>query len=170
MTRKSKHDEEAPSLYDERMGMISSFTGEWEFLSNFYREGFAVKSLVFPTAEHAYQAAKTTDPVWREDIRKARTPASAKRLGRACPIRADWEDVKVNVMRVILAHKFAARTPLATALVLTGGRHLVEGNTWGDKFWGCVREPSPQGTLVGANHLGILLMQRRRELQNEIPY
>jgi predicted NAD-dependent protein-ADP-ribosyltransferase YbiA (DUF1768 family) len=45
-------------------------------------------------------------------------------------------------------------------LLLTGDCELVEGNTWGDKFWGvCDGE--------GENHLGKLLMKIRAELAKE---
>ena len=47
---------------------------------------------------------------------------------------------------------------LADCLVDTGDQPLIEGNTWGDRFWGVCG-----GT--GMNHLGRLLMEVREELQ-----
>lgn len=156
-------------------GLITSFSGEHAFLSNFYDCPFEVKGLVVPTAEHAYQAQKTLDPYARAGILQASTPGQAKRLGRTAPMRPGWEDgLRVEVMREILRWKFASANaelempPLSVELMKTGDKHLVEGNTWGDTFWGCVQ---PKGnTWVGSNMLGILLMQRRAQLQTEIPY
>lgn len=151
-------------------GLITDFRDEHAFLSNFYMEPFYVKSLLVPSAEHAFQAAKTTDPWWRERIIETATAHEAKHLGNRCPLRPGWDERRVSVMREILRWKFALRSDLATKLLLTGGKHLVEGNNWGDRFWGCERDPAERGTWCGANHLGILLMERRKELQNDIPY
>lgn len=149
--------------------MIDSFHGEYAFLSNFWEEPFELGGRVVPTAEHAYQALKAPaghGPV-KDLILKASTPGHAKRLGRRAKLRDDWEDVKVEIMRKILAAKFAPGTELAAKLVATGEHHLLEGNTWGDKFWGCIKE-IPTGPWVGANTLGLLLMERRDELRSSI--
>lgn len=47
---------------------------------------------------------------------------------------------------------------LRDKLVATGDAEIVEGNWWGDKFWGVCRG-------VGENHLGKILMRIRTELQ-----
>ena len=144
--------------------LISSFRGEHAFLSNFYEEPFDCGGRIVPTAEHAFQAQKTWSKLHRDEIVKADGPRHAKFLGRRAPIRPEWDSVKVGVMRRILAFKFAAGTTLAQRLVDTFPAHLIEGNTWGDTFWGCV-QPTPGSNLwVGANHLGLLLMERRKEL------
>lgn len=150
--------------------MIDSFTGDYAFLSNFWAEPVTLKGITFRTAEHAYQACKNPDPQYRGEIIAAGSPAAAKALGRRAPLRPDWEQVKVNVMRAVIAAKFAPTTELSHRLMLTGNEHLVEGNTWGDKFWGCVREPHENGTWVGRNELGIILMAQRETLRHEIPY
>ena len=46
-------------------------------------------------------------------------------------------------------------------LLATGEEYLVEGNTWGDKYWGVCGG-------IGLNHLGKLLMQVRDELESSI--
>lgn len=146
--------------------MIVKFDGEHAFLSNFWEEPFEIGGRVVPTAEHAYQAQKAPPghgPV-KDLILKASTPGHAKRLGKRAKLRDDWETVKVPIMRKILAAKFSEGSELAAKLVATGDEHLVEGNTWGDRFWGCTREPFGNGTWIGANTLGILLMERRAEL------
>jgi predicted NAD-dependent protein-ADP-ribosyltransferase YbiA (DUF1768 family) len=60
-------------------------------------------------------------------------------------------------MRSLLAQKVPAWHPLAERLMATGDAELIEGNTWGDRYWGVV-----DGT--GENRLDKHLMQRRGAL------
>lgn len=138
------------------MSEITSFSGEYRFLSNFWPSVVTDEEYRYPTVEHAYQAAKTTSASHRRDIAWAPTAGVAKRLGRRVPIRPDWEDVKIDVMRGLLRQKFAEPT-LRAKLLATGTALLVEGNTWGDRFWG----QCPVG--VGENWLGRLLMEIRSQ-------
>jgi hypothetical protein len=131
---------------------ITSFSGMYDWLSNFY----PVDGLM--TAEHLFQSAKTTDTAWRRTILGAATPREAKRAGRCCPLRPDWEMIKEQAMLEALTWKFAVYSPLAKMLCRTGDAYLEEGNTWGDMYWGTVNG-------AGQNRLGMLLMQRRAWLQ-----
>lgn len=156
-------------------GLISSFAGEHSFLSNFYFCPFDVKGVEVKTAEHAFQAQKTLDREWRARILDADSPGEAKQLGRECPMRPGWEEgLRVQVMREILRWKFPAATmdtmlPFRSGkLMATGDKHLVEGNKHGDAFWGCVHPTEGSNLWVGRNMLGILLMERRTQLQHEI--
>jgi ribA/ribD-fused uncharacterized protein len=107
---------------------------------------------VFPGVEQAFQAAKTFDVQERQRF-VGLSPASAKRRGRAVLLRPDWQEVKVDIMRQCLRSKFADAN-LQARLLATGARPLVEGNRWGDRFWGVCG-----GT--GRNMLGVLLMELR---------
>lgn len=51
------------------------------------------------------------------------------------------------------------------ALLNTGEAELIEGNTWGDKFWGAVWDK--ELGWVGQNWLGKLLMEEREFNQKE---
>ena len=70
--------------------IIADFSGEYSFLSNFYRYEFQVyipsidAVVTVPTAEHAYQAFKPPGKVSCQEILCARTPGKAKRLGQEC--------------------------------------------------------------------------------------
>lgn len=136
---------------------INSFDGEYRWLSNFAPSLVVLDGVVYPTVEHAYQAAKT-HPSQRDPFRYG-TPGQAKRLGQKVTMRADWELVKVAVMRELIEKKFLPRTTLGDKLVATGNEELIEGNTWGDRFWGVCGG-------VGRNQLGILLMDRRLFLRH----
>lgn len=139
------------------MTTIDSFRNGYAFLSNFYPSPVTYQGDLYPTVEHAFQAAKTHNPQERDKVRLAPTPTGAKRAGRRVDLRPDWEQVKLQVMASLLTQKFCDPT-LADLLALTGDQELVEGNTWGDRFWGVCK-----GT--GHNHLGRLLMEVRAELR-----
>lgn len=138
--------------------MINDFhKPKYRFLSNFYHSPITYERLRYPTVEHAYQAAKVADQALRQPFTSfLLKPGQAKRLGRKLPIRPDWEEVKLNVMLDLLRLKFA-HEQLAGALLATGEEELIEGNDWGDTFWGVCAG-------LGQNHLGRLLMQIRGEL------
>jgi len=139
---------------------IEHFNGPFSFLSNFYPAEVHLDGLEYPTVEHAFQAAKSVSLQHRERVQSASTPGKAKRLGRGVKLRHDWEDVKVAIMGDLLRSKFTYHEDLGVKLLATGDAHLVEGNDWGDTFWGVCNG-------VGENWLGQLLMQVRRELQED---
>ncbi len=137
--------------------MIEKFVGDYRFLSNFWYVPIHVEGDVYPTVEHAYQAMKTLDASSRRMIKTATSPGYAKRLGRGTPLRTDWEDIKVPVMRYLVKEKFFNHRHLARKLLSTGDEELREGNHWGDVFWGVCNG-------VGENQLGKILMQVREEI------
>lgn len=142
--------------------MICEFEGKYAFLSNFFPSSILYEGIVYPTNEHFFQAMKTLDQEERKKIAAADTPGKAKRLGRHVQLRADWEQIKVDVMRTGLMLKFTD-AELAQKLIDTGDEELIEGNWWHDNTWGscfcsdCINKP-------GRNLLGMLLMELRKEL------
>jgi N-glycosidase YbiA len=135
---------------------ITSFNGEFSFLSNFHPCPVNFEGIRFPTSEHAFQAAKTLDHNQRAIIAMLMTPGKAKRAGRKLHIRPDWERVKIPTMEKILRMKFS-NPEMREKLLATGDRVLIEGNNWNDTFWGVCNNQ-------GENHLGRLLMEIRNEL------
>jgi len=140
---------------------ITAFNGEYRFLSNFYPCKIRVRGLIYPSAEHAYQACKTLDMTEREKIRKARSAGSAKRLGKTLTIRLDWEDIKIEVMRAILKQKFNSHPTLRKLLLDTDNSNIIEVNVWNDTFWG-------ECNGIGENHLGKLLMEVREYVRTQV--
>ena len=130
--------------------MITSFTGEHEFLSNFYEHPFMLPALPgtwFNTAEHAFQAAKAMSGVDWARIVNARTPYQAKKAGRAVDCRPDWDHIKRFVMLEVLMAKFGGGgggNTLTSLLAATDPAVLVEGNQWGDTYWGAVNIDHPK--------------------------
>lgn len=140
--------------------MITEFRGQYRWLSNFWPATVTWWKHVYPTVEHAYQAAKTVNEEDRRRIAEAPTAAAAKQIGKTVTQRPDWEEVKVAVMAQLLVQKFAAGGQLAQKLLDTGDQEIVEGNNWGDTFWGVCRGK-------GQNNLGKLLMKIREDLKKK---
>ena len=80
---------------------ITSFDGNYAWLSNFYPCFVTFEGIIYKSVEHAYQAAKTLNIYEREEIWAAKNPGRAKRLGQKAALRSDWDDVKVDIMRNI---------------------------------------------------------------------
>lgn len=135
---------------------ITSFRGKYGFLSNMYPCILNINGEMYPSAEHAFQAMKSLDADVRKTVAVCSSAKAAKKYGRQINLRCDWEKVKIDVMYDVLKAKFED-PELAQLLRDTGDEELIEGNTWGDKFWGVCRG-------VGQNNLGKLLMKVRKEI------
>ena len=138
--------------------VIDSFKDEFAFLSNFYPCEVIFEGRAYKSVEHAFQAAKTLDEFERKQVRFAPTAGGAKRIGRTVTLRPDWEDVKLEIMESLVEQKFANDYDLAVRLDLTYPAILIEGNWWGDTFWGVCEGK-------GENHLGKILMKVRSQIQ-----
>lgn len=134
--------------------MIIEFKDKFKFLSNFHPCIVSYEGHTYQSVEAAYQAQKSHSEVWKKSCTKM-TASACKSQGRKILIRNDWEDVKISIMFRLLKIKFTI-PELRQALQDTGTEELIEGNWWGDKYWGfCLK------TNKGDNHLGKLLMQIR---------
>ena len=147
--------------------VISSFQGEYRWLSNFWPVTIQKVGLAFPSVEHAYQAAKASN-LTNVKLFTTGTAGEAKRRGRQIKTSPNWERDKAQVMSGLLRAKFAYGTKLADKLLATEDATLVEGNYWHDNFWGRCQCRRCQ-TKVGHNHLGHLLMEIREELKDGNP-
>lgn len=169
---------------------ISAFTGEWAALSNFYvGEPLRFRGRAYASGEHMFQAFKAQTRGDHEMLAASASPAEARANGKhMLRLRPDWERVKYDVMRLVLAMKFCEPREERTILLATGDALLVEGSTWGDRVWGVdlkkgreavgahrteVVDPAAwepgEGweAAPGRNWLGALLMVRRAELYAE---
>lgn len=142
------------------MTSIESFRGEYFWLSNFYPCAVVVRSFVFKCAEAAYQCAKSTnqsEDVWRFVEMNG---AEAKKAGRKLEVREDWDYIKIDIMREVVESKFRNNADIRKKLLDTGDAKLIEGNDWGDTFWGVCNGR-------GQNWLGYILMNLRDKLRQE---
>lgn len=143
------------------MNQINSFTGQYRFLSNFYESSVRIPltERMAKTAEHAYQACKCSDAKEAEEILNADTPGAAKRLGKKCKLVENWDLIKDHAMIAVLYNKFEDEG-LKNKLINTYPMELIEGNNWGDTYWGVCKG-------IGENKLGKMLMGVRDTLMRE---
>ncbi len=133
--------------------MIDSFRGDYAFLSSFWEVIIKFDKRYYCSVEHAYQASKTLDSDQRDKITMSISPAIAKRIGRTFKIRENWDEIKFRIMKDLVFQKFELPT-LRKRLLDTGSEALIEGNTWGDTYWGVYKG-------LGKNYLGKILMEKR---------
>lgn len=137
---------------------ITSFKNEYSFLSNFYPSPIFYEGNKYPSVENAYQASKCKYPLDKVKFFSC-TSTKAKQYGKKLKIRDDWDSIKLTVMEELVRLKF--QIPLFKELLLnTRFESLIEGNWWGDTFWGVCKG-------VGENHLGRIIMKVRTELQDQ---
>lgn len=155
--------------------VIDQFRGNYRFLSNFWESpvivpvemmrvpGFGgIAGASAPTVEHLYQAAKALNVKDVDTILGLPTPKDAKRAGREIKMRKDFDSIKLSVMASLIEFKFTQSELLKEALLDTGDAELIEGNTWGDTYWGIDLR-----TGVGQNHLGKILKNTRKNIKND---
>ena len=76
---------------------IESFSGDYRWLSNFHPCKIKYGGLVYPSVEHAYQAAKA--PPDGRTAFLGITASQAKHLGRRKACVPDWDNWKASIMR-----------------------------------------------------------------------
>lgn len=114
--------------------VISSFRGEYSFLSNYDTAPFIWRGNEFKSATQAIEYAQSLVP---------NTP--------------DWDKRKVHYMREIIHAKFQGVKGYAGKLINTSTSPLINGNDL-DTFWGRCRVDDK---IVGLNMLGVILMECR---------
>jgi len=134
--------------------MIDSFSGEYDFLSNFYEREILYNGVKYKTTEHAFQAAKAINQEDHDLIMNSSTPGKSKKLGRTIKIKNNWDNIKNQIMYEIVSAKFNQHQDLMNLLLKTRDEELIEGNWWKDTYWGVCNG-------VGTNYLGKILMKIR---------
>lgn len=142
--------------------MIKQFSKENRWLSNFSPATIVHEGITYPSVEHFYVAMKTPNLEFRERIAKLETAGQAKKIGRAIEetdgLPKNWYEDKLIHMRFALEQKYN-QEPYKQQLIDTGDQTIIEGNTWGDVFWGVDLK-----TDEGKNNLGEMIMEIREEL------
>ncbi|MHD0306252.1 NADAR family protein [Rhodococcus erythropolis] len=143
--------------------IINAFVGEHEYMSNLYPAPTLHRGQLFPSSEHAYAAAKSSDPTVIRAILATDDPAEAKKIGRSATLVEGWEASKFRVMESVVTSKFVQNHDLADRLRSTGGSLIVEGNVWHDQIWGSC-SCSRHRDVPGGNALGVILMAVRMRM------
>lgn len=147
------------------MEKIAHFTKENKWLSNYHLINIEYEGIIYPSTEHAFQAAKTLDKEERKKILyntdgSVTSCKDARLMGRKITMRSDWEEKKIDIMLSLNRQKFQ-NSSLRQQLLATENMELIEGNWWNDTFWGVCNG-------VGKNMLGKILMQIREEIREEL--
>ena len=140
------------------MKQITSFTGDYDFLSNSYKSPVEFNGIEYSTVDACYWAQRPKDDHSRIKFARLK-PSRAKAKAINSIPRDDWDDVKVNIMNNILLKKFG-KEELKKKLLDTGNAELINNVSYNDEFYGV-----HYGN--GENILGKLLMQIRDKIKSE---
>ncbi len=156
-----------PRYRDDKLltdGSIASFYERTFYVfSNFSSLQVEWKGKLWPTSEHAYQAARYMGI--RDDLaEKIRTMRSAHEAydfmrNNRDDERPDWFDEKRNIMKDIVRCKLSQHKYVQKKLLETGNELIVEDSPI-DPYWGWGPDRK------GANNLGTIWMELREELRS----
>ena len=149
----------------KHIDVIDKFDGAFRMFSNFYKSPVFLVGACYDCVENAFQAAKVCEREERKPFYHA-APGDAKRMGRKVQLRADWEDVKQQVMLCMCAQKFSPGTNAYAMLKAARYNLIIEGNTWHDNYWGDCTCKRCSGKS-GRNALGEILMRIANMEQEE---
>ena len=143
---------------------IGFYNREFYCLDNFSAFRVEFNGVKFATAEAAYQAQGfvTTEPGIAYRIFEAPSAYEAKMIAQVNHDlrRADWDEVRVQVMESVLRAKLAQHPFVKQKLLETGDCPIVEDSPT-DSFWGCGADRQ------GRNEMGKLWMKLRSELRSK---
>lgn len=135
--------------------IVFDFFGEYDFLRPDFRANLIFRKELFPSAEHAYQAAKDWDNLeWRERIRQISSPEEARFIGRQ-KTSSTWEKEKLKILEEVHKSKFISNFPLKLRLLMTSGYDLIPSD---------IPDELSQ-SKIKKNDLGKILMAVRAEIE-----
>ena len=163
---------------DNKILFFSRDQVDFGFLSNFYLCDLHIDQHYWPHVEAYYQAQKSENSQFQDEILKKENPSWSKYVGdsrigdrrlskkswfRKHPedLRPDWAQIKIEVMKKALNAKFTQNINLQLALLNTLPAELVEDSE-NDSFWGTGKEND------GKNILGNLLMDIRSGIKKNL--
>ena len=143
---------------------IGFYEREFYVLSNFSSFQVKWRGQLWPTSEHAYQAAHflETVPELAMQIHKATSAHQAFKIAKKNAFKApkDWMDIKISVMDDICRHKLLQHPYVRRKLLQTAELPLVEDSPT-DSFWGWGPDKD------GRNELGKIWMNLRNRISSK---
>ena len=146
--------------WEEYKDSIEYYDNGWvkNWFSNMIQCDIEIDDIKYKSTENYYQSKKMKN--YQDELYIANLdPHSSKRETRNFEIVDDWNDIKIDVMRIALEAKFNL-PKWKDKLLSTGNDKIIEWNNWGDNFWGV-----SDNDHLGQNHLGLLLMEIRTNLR-----
>lgn len=142
--------------------VIGFYEREFYVFSNFSSFQVEWRGRLWPTSEHAYQAAHFFDsaPDLVEKIFNSRSAHEAYKIAKANGDKApeNWEEIKVGIMLDICRHKLEQHPYVKQKLLDTKDWPLAEDSPK-DPFWGWGSDRK------GRNELGKVWMKLREEIK-----
>ncbi len=128
--------------------MLSAFSGHM----------VEYKSVVYPTAEHAYHCQRYDDPAIVKEIKNAHSAKLAWAVSQKYKAKqlSDFDARKVDIMEDICRAKLAQHEDVKEILLWSEGMAIIK--TYPDPFWGVGLDGE------GRNELGKLWIRLREEL------
>jgi len=133
---------------------------------SFLKKEDILDGFTYSSTEHIYQMLKSKNKDWHELIRNVENPHRLKAKARKhlkkdllfetekeFIFREDWDEVKIDIMKLVTYLKYTQNKELAKKLISFKGT-IEERNDWNDVFWGTCKG-------IGENNLGKILMQMR---------
>lgn len=132
---------------------------DYYWMRNDYMSDIEYCGVNYPTLEHAYQAAKLSNKQDKEKVASIVDVKQMRKFVRGFSLPTDWEDKKIDIMRVLLRRKFDNEI-LKSRLAGTGTDPIELVGY--DNFWGTGKDN------MGENILGTLLNDIRSDIQLEL--
>jgi predicted NAD-dependent protein-ADP-ribosyltransferase YbiA (DUF1768 family) len=98
--------------------------GPYKCLDNSYVSPIIVEGISYPSVEHAFKAAQTSDRNLKFKISKASNLLDVQKLLKDASIRPNWDDVKYATLHQLVKLKFESHKDLANILIGTGSKQL----------------------------------------------
>lgn len=147
----------------DEIDTLGFYEREFYPFSNFSSFQVEWSGALWPTSEHAYQAARYfgTRPNYVRAILGMKSAHEAFMFMRDNRVdqRPDWENTKRNTMKDIVRHKLGQHGYIQAKLLQTGECQLIEDSPV-DSYWGWGADRQ------GRNELGKIWMELREELKN----
>lgn len=163
------HDKQIRTYDPSKCAVFRKTREKWGGLSNM-APGFHlfVNGIHIRTSEALYQSCRFPHiPDVQHSIIDEYSPMTAKMKSKKYhnQSRLDWFKIRVRVMKWCLRVKLAQNiSTFGDLLLSTEDKPIVEKKTHRTDFWAANEQPN--GTLVGMNVLGRLLMELRDCLKN----
>ena len=146
----------------QKHSKIESFTGYFEFLHNNYLSPVLYDGMLFPSATHAFQSARSSDERTRKAILNAESLLVVLKIAKRIDEPENWKLKRLKVMEQIVRDKFRRSRELQEKLKATGNRDLLmtyQDENSVNQYWGVVNNK-------GQNQLGRILMKIRSDLKD----
>lgn len=148
----------------KKLERIVGFTGYFDFMNLEYMSPVYFEGALYPTAAHAYHAAKSYDEKIRRRFQKMPMIKEMQLLAQTLQEPEDWKMRRLAVMEIVNRDKFRRNKELREKLDSTLDREIIneitdENDREDSLFWGVIKDQ-------GQNQLGRIIEKIRRDMRD----